>query len=74
MNMDRFRLMIGVWLGVYPAVLVISYLLQPLEWPLYLSTFVSTLITVPLITYIVVPLCFDAIAAMDHRPKEDIDA
>ena len=70
---DRLRLMLGVWLGVYPAVLVLSYALEPLGWPLYASTFVSTLITIPLITYIVVPISREAIARVDEKPAEAVE-
>lgn len=72
-NRDRLRIMLGVWLGVYPAVVVIAYAMEPLSWPLWLSTLCSTAVTVPLISYVVVPLCREAIAALDHRPSEDID-
>jgi antibiotic biosynthesis monooxygenase (ABM) superfamily enzyme len=70
---DRLRLMLGVWLGVYPAVLVLTYAMEPLDWPLYASTFVSTLITIPLITYIVVPLSREAIASVDNKPSEAVE-
>lgn len=70
---DRLRLMLGVWLGVYPAVVVLSYALQPLDLPLYASTFISTLITIPLITYIVVPLSKVAIAQVDQKPAEAVE-
>ena len=70
---DRLRLMLGVWLGVYPAVLVISYTLEPLGMPLYASTFLSTLITIPLITYIVVPMSREAIARIDGKPAEAVE-
>lgn len=73
MNKDRLRVMLGVWLGVYPAVVAISYLMEPLGWPLWLSTFLSTAVTVPLITYVVVPLCRLTIAAVDDREPEDIE-
>ena len=49
-------LMIGVWLAVYPTVTLLTYLTS--EWdtaPTYLRTFVTTLLTVPFITFAVVP-------------------
>lgn len=72
-NKDRARIMLGVWLGVYPAVVVLTYMMQPLGWPLWLSTLLSTAVTIPLITFIVVPLSKQAIAAIDDRPAEEIE-
>ncbi|WP_420393992.1 hypothetical protein [Acuticoccus sp.] len=73
MNADKLRVMLGVWLGVYPAVLVLTYALDPLDLATWLSVLISTSVTVPLITFLVVPLCREAIAHMDRRPKEDIE-
>lgn len=70
---DRLRLMLGVWLGVYPAVLVLSYALEPLDLPLYASIFISTLVTIPLITYVVVPMSKQAIAQVDQKPAETVE-
>lgn len=70
---DRLRVMLGVWLGVYPSVLVLTFLLEPLGLPTWLSVLISTSLTVPLITFVVVPLSREAIARMDHRDVADLD-
>jgi len=70
---DRLRVMFGVWLGVYPSVLLLSYLLKPLGLPTWLSVLVSTSLTVPLITFVVVPLSREAIARMDRRSVSDLE-
>jgi antibiotic biosynthesis monooxygenase (ABM) superfamily enzyme len=47
----------GVWLAVYPAVLISSYLFSWLApgVPLWLEILISTAFTVPLISYVAVP-------------------
>jgi antibiotic biosynthesis monooxygenase (ABM) superfamily enzyme len=52
---DRLFLAFFVWLAVYPAVLGTSWLLTQLEWslPLPLRVFLTTLVTVPLIEFVV---------------------
>lgn len=72
MNFDKVRLMFGVWLGVYPAVCGLTYLLAPLGMPLWLQIFCSTLVTVPIISLLVVPLSREAIAKMDDKPKSEV--
>ena len=72
-NKDRLRVMLSVWLGVYPAVVLMTYLMQPLSLPLWLSTLASTSVTVPLITFVVVPLSRHAIAALDKKHPDDVE-
>lgn len=72
MSNDKLRVMFGVWLGVYPSVLALTYLLQPFGLPTWLSVLISTSITVPLITFVVVPMCREAIARMDNRRPDEI--
>jgi antibiotic biosynthesis monooxygenase (ABM) superfamily enzyme len=47
----------GVWLAVYPAVLISSYMFSWLApgGPLWLEILISTAFTVPLISYVAVP-------------------
>lgn len=52
---------------------LLTYLLRPLGFPPWLSVLASTSVTVPLITFLVVPLCREAIARSDGRPVEDIE-
>lgn len=66
---ERTALMAGVWLAIYPTVTGLSYLLQPLDWPIWLSTLVSTSLTVPLITFVVVPRVKKLIAAVEDKPE-----
>ena len=56
-----------IWLSVYPLVTVVSYLLTPVDLPLWLETFLSTLLTVPGITFIVVPRAKRIIAKADPK-------
>jgi len=70
---DKVRVMLGVWLGVYPSVLILTYLLKPLGLPTWLSVLVSTSMTVPLITFVVVPLSRGAIARIDNRRVTDLE-
>ena len=44
-----------VWLLVYPLVTAGSYLVAPLDLPIWVETFLTTLATVPIITFVVVP-------------------
>ena len=53
---ERVFLMIGVWLAVYPSVTALSYLTSEWDAPLFVRTFVTTILTVPLITFLVVPM------------------
>ena len=65
----RKMLAVGVWLAVYPTVTLCTYLTSELDVPTYVRTFITTILTVPLITYLVVPNAKDAIARLD--PKAD---
>ncbi|WP_341214358.1 hypothetical protein [uncultured Limimaricola sp.] len=63
----------GVWLAVYPSVLLFSY---GFEWldidvPLWLEILISTAITVPLISHIAVPMVEKRLAhAKGESPAE----
>jgi len=70
-----------VWLAVYPSVTIFSYAFGWLgiDWPLYLEILVSTALTVPLVTLVVLPIIFRRIArmrgespaALKHRQAEE---
>ncbi len=53
---ERVFMMVGIWLAVYPTVTGLSYLTSDLNAPTLVETFISTILTVPLITFIVAPL------------------
>lgn len=53
---ERVYMMIGIWLAVYPTVTALTYLTADTGWPTYLRTFASTVLTVPLITFVVTPV------------------
>ncbi|NER79281.1 MAG: hypothetical protein F6K42_06795 [Leptolyngbya sp. SIO1D8] len=46
-----------IWVGVFPTITILLYILSPLlaAWPLVLRTLVLSTIMVPLLTYIVMP-------------------
>jgi antibiotic biosynthesis monooxygenase (ABM) superfamily enzyme len=53
---NRFVLMVMVWLAVYPIVTLLTYLTAGLDdLPTWVRTFLTTILTVPTITYLVVP-------------------
>lgn len=66
---ERTYLMVGVWLAVFPAVTALSYAVEPTDWPLWLKTLLTTALTVPLITFVVVPLVRRLIAEAEDKPE-----
>ena len=60
-------LMGQVWLAVYPVVTAMSYLTAGLEVPTFLGTFLTTILTVPLITFVVVPYAKSLISKADPK-------
>lgn len=66
---ERLYLMAGVWLAVFPSVTALSYALEPTDWPLWLKTLASTALTVPLITFAVVPTVKKIIAKAEDKPE-----
>ena len=63
----RVMLMVLVWLAVYPIVTVMSYLTSGLDVPTFVQTFLTTILTVPTITYLVVPNAKRVIARFDPK-------
>ncbi|MEM7491578.1 MAG: hypothetical protein AAF390_20875 [Pseudomonadota bacterium] len=51
----RAMLMILVWLAVYPIVTLMTYLTADMQAPTWARTLLTTALTVPTITYLVVP-------------------
>ncbi len=51
----RAMLMVLIWLAVYPAVTLGTYLTAPFDLPTWIRTFLTTIATVPIITFVVVP-------------------
>lgn len=69
MGKERFYLMVGVWLAIYPSVTALTYLTEPAPWPLFAKTLLTTLLTVPLITFVVVPWVKKLIAKVEDKPE-----
>ena len=63
----RLMLMALVWLAVYPTVTLLTYLTGGLEVPTWVRTFLTTILTVPIITYLVVPNAKSVIAKADPK-------
>ena len=53
--------MIAKWCGLFPVLLVLSYTIQwlPIDPPLWLKLMIETMITVPLLHYVITPLLDD---------------
>ncbi|UWQ20218.1 hypothetical protein [Jannaschia sp. W003] len=66
-HQTRHRLMLMglIWLAVYPTVTLMTYLTGDLEVPTFVRTLITTALTVPLITYLVVPNAKSLIARAD---------
>ena len=56
-----------VWLAVYPTVTLLTYLTADLDAPTFLRTFLTTALTVPLITFVVVPNAKRLISKADRK-------
>ena len=71
---ERLLELLGIWLAVYPSVLVMSYALQWLElgWPMWAEIMFSTALTVPLISFVAVPKVRGAIAAAERTTPADL--
>jgi antibiotic biosynthesis monooxygenase (ABM) superfamily enzyme len=71
---ERLLELLGIWLAVYPSVLLMSYALQWLElgWPMWLEILFSTTLTVPLISFVAVPRVRGAIAAAEDTTPADL--
>ena len=58
---ERVVMMLGIWLAVYPSVLLLTHLTSETTWPTYLRVLFTTILTVPLITFVVVPVVDEVI-------------
>ncbi|KIT15251.1 hypothetical protein jaqu_30740 [Jannaschia aquimarina] len=56
-----------VWLSVYPSVTLLTYATAGLPAPTWVTTFITTILTVPTITFVVVPFAKKAIARVDPK-------
>jgi antibiotic biosynthesis monooxygenase (ABM) superfamily enzyme len=63
----RVMMMALVWLAVYPVVTICTYLLSDSDLPTWLRTFFTTLLTVPIITFLVVPNAKSMISRLDPK-------
>jgi antibiotic biosynthesis monooxygenase (ABM) superfamily enzyme len=65
---NRFLMMVLIWLAVYPIVTLLTYLTAGLDHlPTWVRTFLTTILTVPTITYLVVPNAKSIIAKADPK-------
>lgn len=67
---ERLIVALLVWLGVYPAVLAMNYLLRWLgldDLPLPVTVLMTTAVTVPIIEFVVVPPVKSVIAKAEKR-------
>jgi antibiotic biosynthesis monooxygenase (ABM) superfamily enzyme len=71
---ERLLELFGIWLAVYPSVLLMSYLFRWLgiDWPAWAEILVSTALTVPLISFVAVPKLRGAIAAAEQTTPADL--
>jgi antibiotic biosynthesis monooxygenase (ABM) superfamily enzyme len=71
---ERLLELFGIWLAVYPSVLLMSYVLQwlGLGWPIWAEIMFSTALTVPLISFVAVPKVRGAIAAAENTTPADL--
>jgi antibiotic biosynthesis monooxygenase (ABM) superfamily enzyme len=53
----RWKSSVLVWLGIYPALTLVLWLVGPMikTWPLPVRTFVLTAVLVPLMVYVLLP-------------------
>jgi antibiotic biosynthesis monooxygenase (ABM) superfamily enzyme len=63
----RFVMMALIWFAVYPIVTGMTYLTSGLEVPTWMRTFLTTILTVPTITYLVVPNAKSLIKRADPK-------
>jgi antibiotic biosynthesis monooxygenase (ABM) superfamily enzyme len=56
----KWKMAVLIWLGIYPTITLLVLLLFPYmaahNWPLALRTLALTLIAVPIMTYVAIPL------------------
>lgn len=71
---ERFAEIFGVWLAVYPAVLVMSWIFEwlALGLPLWIELAISTALTVPLISLVAVPKVRLAVAKAEGTSPADL--
>jgi antibiotic biosynthesis monooxygenase (ABM) superfamily enzyme len=63
----KAMLMFLIWLSVYPIVTAMTYLTSGWDVPNWVRTLVTTALTVPTITYLVVPNAKTLIKRADHK-------
>ena len=71
---ERLLELLGIWLAVYPSVLLMSYAFRWLDadWPMWAEIMFSTALTVPLISFVAVPKVRGAIAAAEDTTAADL--
>ncbi|SHJ20456.1 hypothetical protein [Wenxinia saemankumensis] len=71
---ERWLRLAGIWLTVYPSVALMSYLLEWLDvdWPLWAEILLTTAITVPLISWVSVPLIERILARRRNESRAEL--
>jgi antibiotic biosynthesis monooxygenase (ABM) superfamily enzyme len=71
---ERTLELLGIWLAVYPSVLLMSYVFEWLRlgWPMWAEIMFSTALTVPLISFVAVPKVRGAIATAENTTPSDL--
>lgn len=67
---ERCMVALLVWLGVYPAVLAMNYLLKWVmldSLPLPVTVLLTTMVTVPIIEFVVVPRVKNILAKAEEK-------
>ena len=75
-----WKLMLVKWIGLFPVLLAVAYLIQvlPIDPPLPLKLLMETAVVVPLLNYVITPLVDDLFASwlyagIDTDDRESID-
>ncbi len=63
----EIMMLVLIWLAVYPAVTLLTYLTSDLDVPTFVRTFLTTLLTVPIITFLMVPNAKALISRTDPK-------
>ncbi len=67
----RWKIAVVTWLGIYPSLVLILTLVRPLivSFPFLIETLVLTLVLVPLMTFVVMPLLTGWFSGWLHSPS-----
>lgn len=71
---DNLLAMGLIWLCLYPSAVAITYAMiwLQIEWPPWAQILLSTVLTVPLVTFVVVPRVDKAVAAIREQTVAEL--